>query len=210
MLALLSMTASLATLPSAAQAACPTSETARKGFIMKTNQNLVWDVTGYEGDAANVVETIPTTSGRGLVRRLTLDHGIVTVKIAGPDYTLTTTFDPPLQSFFPLTMGKKELFKMVRRLDAKPDVIARLKMKPEVPGTTVMGVTTSSTLRVGDCSYDTIQIVRGIRFDDAPQFTIAQLYSPDLRMTLNVVQSQPNPGKEPTRSATTFVSIVSK
>jgi len=211
-LTLLSAVAAFALLVSAAQADCPTSETAaRKGFTMKTDQNLVWDVTGYDGDVTNIVETIPSNSGGpDTVTRYASYRGLVTILSVRPDFTMATTFEPSLQSVFPLTVGKWATFKTVRRFEAKPDVIARLKQKPEVAGTVEIGVVRNETARIGGCSYEAFLVDRDMRFDGEPRLLIRQYYLPDLRVTPILSFARVNPGKEPTGSKLHFTSIASK
>lgn len=209
-LAVLSTTAALTLLASAAGADCPTGETARKGFTMKTDQNVLWEITGSDGDTTKVVETVPNPTGPGLVTRHAIHRGLVTISSARADYTSVLVFEPSLESFFPLVIGKQATFKMLRRIEAKPEVIARLKMRPEVAGTMALSVVRNEASRIGDCGYNAILVDRDMRFDGEPHFTIRQRYVPELRVTQLYAFARDNPGKAPTVSKLHFTSIASK
>src|SRR5262245_9071722 len=210
-LTLLSAAAALTLLASAVRADCPTNESASNGFTMKTDRNIVWEITGHDGDATKIVETLPSRSGGpDAVVRHSVYRGLITVLSARADYTLVTAFEPALRSLFPLTVGKKATFRTVRRIEATPDVIAWLKQKPEVAGTMDVSVVGNSTVRIGNCSYEAILVDREMRFDGEQPFRIRQHYLPDLRVTQTYVFARENPGKEPTVSALHFTSIASK
>src|SRR5262245_3769781 len=72
---------------SAVAADSPTKDTAGRCSTMTSDQNVVFDVTGYDGDVTKIVETIPSHSGGGaLISRLASYQGLILMSSERSEY----------------------------------------------------------------------------------------------------------------------------
>ena len=177
-------------------AACPTWESAPKGFVLKRVDGTTIEVTGRANGLVSVIER-PADPKRPVAEKAFF-RGLVASSSRSSGTAMVIEYDKSPLTMFPLAYGAVHDFKYRVTPPGAAELTASLGINV---------ATEPSSVGIGTCVYGTIAVTKAIRFSNGNEISMQDFWSEALELVVRSNVSSRMPGGEPIRLTYEFTSI---